>query len=193
MSKLYFRYGCMNSSKTANALMTKHNYEEKGRKVLLMKPHLDTRTPLVSSRIGIEAPALSIYKHTDLMSLFVDMDWDGELPDVVIIDEVQFLEPSHVESLFSISRVFDIPVMAYGLKTDYTHNLFPASKKLIEIADSIKEIKSICHCGEKAVVNAKFADNKIIYEGEDVIDVGGEEKYIGLCYSCWKIGNLGEM
>lgn len=188
MAKLYWKYGTMGSSKTANALMTKFNYEEKGYKVLLLKSSLDNRNgqTIVKSRIGLESEALLISQDTNIYVKFCNIN---PLPNAIIVDETQFLTINQIEDLKRITMILNIPVFCYGLRTDFTSHMFDASRRLFEIADSISEIKSICHCGNKAIINAKYKDNKIIYDGKQ-IDIGGNEKYVGLCYSCWTKGKL---
>lgn len=200
MSKLYFRYGTMGSSKTANALMTKFNYEEKGYNVLLIKPSIDNRDgkTIIKSRIGLESEAIVINPQENLMyDITVKYGYHIgkyrntlENPiDCIIVDEAQFLSKENIEDLKQIADTYETPVFCYGLRTDFQSNLFEGSKRLFEISDSISEIKSICHCGNKAIINAKYNDNQIIYDGEQ-IDIGGNDKYIGLCYRCWVEGKL---
>ena len=188
MAKLYFKFGAMGSSKTAQALMTKFNYEEKGKRVLLLKPSTDTRddvlsdgniVTMVKSRIGLSMPATAISEHDAITPLCSGID-------AIICDECQFLTEAQVDELKDITDTLDIPVLCFGLRSDFRTKLFPGSKRLFEIADSITEIKSICRCGRKATVNARF-DNEgnIITEGEQVC-IGGNERYEGLCYSCYK-------
>lgn len=188
MAKLYFRYGAMGSSKTANALMTKFNYEEKGCKTVLLKPVIDTRDGKVTvkSRIGLFAQA-STYNNDDNLAERPDLVSSGV--DCIIVDEVQFSTKKHIEQLKKIAEDYDIPVICYGLRTDFQSNLFEGSKRLFEIADSISEIKSICHCGKKAIVNGRIKDNRIIYSGEQ-IELGGSDEYVGLCYKCWTMGKV---
>ena len=177
----------MGSSKTANALMTKFNYEEKGYKVLLLKPSIDNRDgkTIVKSRIGLESEATLIHKESDL----VDICEIDPLPDVIIVDESQFLTKEQIEDLKRIVMLLKIPVFCYGLRSDFRTNLFEGSKRLFELADSISEIKSVCHCGNKAIINARYQNNIIIYCG-DQIDIGGNDKYVGLCYDCYLRGKL---
>lgn len=191
MAKMYFRFGTMASSKTANALMTKFNYEEKGYKALLLKPVTDARDGknLVKSRIGLEAPAEVIGLENEELYGFGTIVDKIDDADCIIIDEVQFLTRSQIDYLKNIAIKNDIPVFCYGLRTDFQSNLFEGSKRLFEIADSITEIKSICHCGNKAIINARHDGEKIIYEGEQ-IDLGGNDKYISLCYDCWQKGKI---
>ncbi len=184
--KMYFYYGVMGSSKTAIALMKKFSFEEHGKKVVLLKPSTDTREGriVVKSRIGLSCEALVVSENESIMDLL--MGQSGY--DIIIVDEAQFLNPSQVDELRDLTNS-GIMVMCYGLKTDYMCKLFDGSKRLLEVADSIREIQSPCKCGRKAIVNAKYQDGKIIYEG-DQIDIGGNEKYTALCYQCWEKGKL---
>lgn len=186
--KLYFRYGVMGSSKTAQALMTKFNYEQQGYKVLLLKPKIDNRydknskKSIVKSRIGLSADATSFEKNENLIDLFSNINSNNEYK-VIIVDECQFCTKEQIEELKSLTKI--VPVFCYGLKTDFQTNLFEGSKRLLEIADSITEIKSVCECGKKAIINARFKGGKICISGEQV-DIGGDEKYRPICYDCYK-------
>ena len=187
MSKLYFKYGAMGSSKSAQALMTRFNYIQKGYDVLLMKPIIDNRDVVdgkivVKSRIGIFANCKVFDKDTDLTKFVKNL---GFLDDkkVVIIDEVQFCTEKQIDELHDISTV--VPVLCYGLLTNYKTKLFEGSKRLIEVAESISEIKSVCSCGRKATVNGRFINNKLVYEGEEIA-IGSDESYAGMCYTCYK-------
>ena len=186
MAKLYFKYGAMGSSKTAQALMTKFNYEEKGQKVWLIKPSLDTRDgkTVIKSRIGLKAEASVIKPDTDILDAY----WlfpESEAPDVIIVDEAQFLTYNQIGQLRIIVSYHDTPVICFGLRTDFQGKLFEGSKALFELADSISEIKSICKCGNKAIINARFDDNgKVVAEGPQIC-IGGNEKYEALCFKCW--------
>ncbi len=195
MAKLYFKFGAMGSSKTAQALMTKFNYEEKGKSVLLIKPSTDTRDDLadengnvrtvVRSRIGLFADALAVSADVDLRELYHRLNEEKPL-DVLICDECQFLTGAQVNQLKDLADLDDIPVLCFGLRADFQTKLFPGSKRLFEIADSITEIKSVCRCGRKATVNARFDDNGvIIVEGAQVV-LGGNDRYEGVCYSCYR-------
>lgn len=179
--KMYFYYGVMGSSKTAIALMKRFNFEEHGRKVVLMKPSLDNRDGIltVKSRAGLSANAVLIdvdAKIKDVLNGLKDVE-------VIIVDEAQFLSKSQVDELRYIVD-HGVMVMCYGLKTDYMGNLFEGSKRILEIADTIREIPSMCECGRKAIMNARVKNGKIIYEGSQ-IDVGGNDKYKALCHQCW--------
>lgn len=182
MSKLYFRYGTMNCSKSANALMTRFNYIERGHSVLLLKPSTDTRETAVTSRVGLSAPATLFGKDDNLYTIF-----EKTPCDCVIVDEAQFAEPEQIDQLRGIVNEKDVPVFCYGLRTDFLTHVFPGSLRLFELADSISEMKSICDCGEKAIVNARIVGGKIAREGEQVF-IGGNESYRSMCHKCWKNG-----
>lgn len=187
MAKLYFKYGAMDSSKSAQALMTKFNYEEKGRSVWLIKPYADNRDGnkgLVRSRIGLEAKADVISRTDDLYDNFIT--GVNRNTDVIIADECQFFSPEQIDELRRIVDEHDIPVLCFGLRTDFQTKLFPGSRRLFEIADSITEIKTICACGKKATVNARLdSTGKIITKGDQVF-IGGNESYEAMCHQCWK-------
>lgn len=182
MAKLYFRYGTMGSSKSANALMTRFNYLERGYTVLLMKPAVDVRegTNVVRSRIGLEAPAQLFGPENTIREFF-----GGEKPQCIVVDEAQFATEAQIEELREIVDYEDIPVFCYGLRADFRTRLFPGSRRLFELADSVYELKSICDCGRKAIVNARYANGRVITRGAQVV-IGGNEMYRGLCYRCWK-------
>lgn len=185
MAKLYFKFGAMGCSKTAQALITKFNYEERGMKVLLMKPAIDDRegASVVRSRIGLEAPCLMIPGDQDIYALYRSEYSDR---DVIIVDECQFLTPEQVDQLGQIVLDMDIPVLCFGLRTDFATHLFPGSRRLFELAESITEIKSVCRCGAKATVNARFDDDgNIVYKG-DQICIGGNNRYEAMCRRCWE-------
>lgn len=182
MAKLYFKYGTMGSSKTAQALITKFNYEERGMKPVLLKSAIDTRDGknLCISRIGLSAECIEVSKDEDLFELIKSMR-----VDVVIVDECQFLSEKQVDQLNFVAFMLDIPVLCFGLRTDFLTHLFPGSKRLFEVADSITEIKYICECGQKAIVNARIDCNgKIITEGDQVL-IGGNDSYVAMCRECW--------
>ncbi len=184
MAKLYFKFGAMGCSKTAQALITKFNYEERNMKVLLLKPAMDTRdgATVVKSRIGLQKDAVAVGVEEDLHALYLEQYSDC---DVIIVDECQFLTPEQVDQLADIVIERDIPVLCFGLSTDFTTHLFPGSKRLFEIAESISEIKSVCTCGAKATVNARLDDNgRIVTEGSQVL-LGGNDRYVAMCRKCW--------
>ena len=185
--KLYFYYGVMSSSKTANALMKKFHFEEHGRKVALIKPAIDTRYGLeeVKSRVGLSCKAYICGKDSRIKEIIKDING----VEIIIVDESQFLTKNQVNELRDLANNGTM-VMCYGLKTDYMGNLFEGSRRLLEISDTIREIPSMCSkCGKKAIINAKYSNDKIIYSGNQ-IDIGGEEKYITLCHRCWVSGKI---
>ena len=188
MAKLYFKYGAMGSSKTAQALITKYNYEENGLQVWLIKPSADVRDgeDVLRSRIGLEARVQVIAPATDVYRLFVQER--AEQCDVVIVDECQFMTPEQIDQLREIVNDYDIPVMCFGLRTDFLTKLFPGSMRLLEVADTIQEIKTICDCGNKATVNARIdGEGHIVTEGAQVL-LGGNDSYIAMCHRCWLRG-----
>lgn len=188
MANLVFYYGAMGCSKTANALMTRFQYIDKGLKVWLIKPELDTRddihhddgtiTSLVKSRVGISGEATVIKSDQDIIP--------PSGTDLIICDESQFLSEFQVDELKAITEVWDIPVYCYGLRTDFRTKLFPGSKRLFELASNVIQLESICSCGKPAIINARFnSKGKIVTAGSQ-IEIGGDERYKALCYSCWK-------
>ena len=184
MAKLYFKYGAMGSSKTAQALITKFNYEERGMSVWLIKPATDDRdgAAVIRSRIGLEAVADIVGPGDDIRALFAAQT--GR--DVIIADECQFLSAEQIGQLRDLVDEEGVPVLCFGLRTDFQTHLFPGSARLFELADSITEIKTICECGAKATVNARIgADGRVVTEGEQVL-LGGNDAYVAMCYPCWR-------
>ncbi len=192
MPKLYFRYGTMNSSKTANLLMVAHNYTTTGRKVILAKPSCDMRF----DPSAITSRAFTASSHADIL---ITPDMDVIDLDIVpgavcmLVDEAQFLSEVNIDALRMASRT--IPVICYGLRTDYLTRLFTGSKRLMEVADNIEEIKTVCSlCDKKAVVNTKYyidpitGRGMIVSEGSSEIDLGGEDKYQAMCWDCYVRG-----
>ena len=183
MAKLYFKYGAMGSSKTAQALITKYNYEENGMRVWLIKPSADDRDGaiILRSRVGLEAPAEVIAPEADIRELFARR----EKTDVIIVDECQFLIPEQIDQLREIVDAENVPVLCFGLRTDFRSTLFPGSRRLFEVADTITEIKTICDCGAKATTNARVGeDGYIVTEGAQIL-MGGNDRYIAMCHKCW--------
>ena len=183
MAKLYFKYGAMGSSKSAQALITKFNYEEKGMTVWLIKPGTDTRdgADIIKSRIGLSQNAQIISPEQDIIEAYHEV---GNY-DVIIADEAQFLTPAQIEQLRKLVDAEDIPVLCFGLRTDFLTHFFPGAQRLMELADSITEIKTICECGRKATVNARFDDSgRIVTEGDQVV-LGGNDRYTAMCHKCW--------
>jgi thymidine kinase len=184
MAKLYFKYGVMGSSKTAQALITKFNYEEKGMRVWLIKPQTDDRDGdnIVRSRIGLSCPAYVLPYQEDVYESYQKL---SNQVDVIIVDECQFLAEQQIDQLADIVIRYNIPVLCFGLRTDFRTKMFPGSKRLLEIADSITEIKTICACGKKATVNVRMDENgRIVTEGEQIL-IGGNDKYTSMCYQCY--------
>ena len=182
MAKLYFRYGAMGSSKTANAIMVQYNYRERGQNALLLKPRLDSRDgeKVVGSRSGLCAPC----------EFVEDLDRiDLSLYDCLIVDEAQFLTKAQVEQLVDVVDGRGIPVICYGLRADFQGNLFEGSHWLLAWADTIEEIKTVCWCGRKATCNARVASGKVVKAGEQIV-LGGNESYVALCRKHWKSGEL---
>ncbi len=183
MAKLYFRYGAMGSSKTANAIMVRYNYLERGGRVLMLKPRLDTRDGerMVRSRSGLSAPCAYVEE-------LEGMDVRGY--DCVIVDEAQFLTRAQVLKLVEIVDEAEVPVICYGLRADFRGELFEGSACLLAWADTIEEIKTVCWCGKKATCNARVQDGRVVKEGEQIM-LGGNEAYVSLCRRHWKAGQLG--
>ena len=184
MAKLYFKYGAMGSSKTAQALITKFNYEERGMKVWLIKPATDTRDgcDMLTSRIGLSSRCEPIDKSSNIYGLFAKKANDI---DVIISDESQFFTEKQIDELRLIVDELNIPVLCFGLRTDFLTRLFPGSKRLLEISDSLSEIKTICECGSKATVSARIDGyGNIVTSGEQVF-LGGNDTYIAMCHKCW--------
>lgn len=185
MAKLYFKYGAMGSSKTAQALITKYNYEENDLNVWLIKPSADVRdgADILRSRIGLEAKVDTVAPGTDIYELY-QLHQQGHC-HVIIADECQFFTPEQIDQLRAIVDEFNVPIICFGLRTDFLCNLFPGSRRLMEVADTIQEIKTICDCGTKATVNARIdEDGYIITQGEQVV-LGGNDRYIAMCHKCW--------
>ena len=184
MAKLYFKYGAMGSSKTAQALITKYNYEENDMKVWLLKPSADTRdgAAILRSRIGLEAEVEIATSQVNIYDRYRE-GFAGNC-DAVIVDECQFLTPEQIDQLRAIVNDYNVPVMCFGLRTDFQTKLFPGSSRLMELADCIEEIKTMCDCGAKATVNARISDGYIVTEGAQVV-LGGNDSYIAMCHRCY--------
>ena len=186
MAKLYFKYGAMGSSKTAQALIAKFNYEERNMKVWLIKPSKDERygTTVIRSRIGIDDTAENILPDTNILDRFKEFLPDKV--DVIITDECQFFEEAQIDQLRTIVDDYSVPVLCFGLRTDFLTHQFPGSHRLFELADSITEIKTICECGQKATVNARIDQNGTILTSGEQVFLGGNDSYIAMCCKCWK-------
>ena len=184
MAKLYFKYGAMGSSKSAQALITKFNYEELGMSVWLIKPSVDTRdgADIIRSRIGLEAHAQIITPEDDIVRAYAE----AGKHDVIIADEAQFFTPGQIDQLRILVDDEDLPVLCFGLRTDFLTRFFPGARRLMELADSLTEIKTVCRCGRKATVNARIdADGNIVTEGSQIM-LGGNDSYIAMCHQCWR-------
>ena len=214
MASLYFYYGAMGSSKTANALMARYNYIERGQKVLMLKPAMENRDgeKTIKSRIGLSAECIyvedfvkEVKEKWDKVKYVLNHD-EGYFTDeqicrtfeenalwykydAIIIDEAQFMTEEQVEIMSDIVDVYNIPVLCYGLRADFQNNLFPGSAKLLAIADNIQEIKTVCWCGKKATCNARYDEHGIVKTGDQVV-LGANDKYISLCRKHFKEGKL---
>ena len=184
MAKLYFKYGAMGSSKTAQALITKYNYEENDMKVWLLKPSADTRdgVNVLRSRVGLEAEVEIATPNVNIFERFRE-GYAGNC-NAVIVDECQFLTTEQIDQLRRVVDEYNVPVMCFGLRTDFQTKLFPGSRRLMELADAIEEIKTMCDCGSKATVNARINDGYIVTEGAQVV-LGGNDCYIAMCHRCY--------
>ena len=196
MAKLYFRYGAMGSSKSANILMVRYNYEERGQYAVLLKPRTDNRDgeDEIKSRIGLSAPA----EYVDDFLQEISKCWNVENSEyiyhekrvaAVLVDEAQFLSPEEVDKLSDIVDFYDISVLCYGLRTDFLNHLFPGSRRLMEIADVIEEVPTVCWCGKRAQCNTRYANGKIVREGAQIM-LGSNESYVALCRKHYKEGKL---
>ena len=184
MAKLYFKYGAMGSSKSAQALITKFNYEELGMSVWLIKPSIDTRdgADVIRSRIGLEAKAQVITPEQNIEEAY----HAAGKHDVIIADEAQFFTPEQIDQLRELVDLENLPVLCFGLRTDFLTHFFPGARRLMELADSLTEIKTVCACGRKATVNARIDETgRIITQGDQVM-LGGNDSYVAMCLQCWK-------
>ena len=183
MAKLYFKYGAMGSSKSAQALITKFNYEERSMSVWLIKPSVDTRdgADVIRSRIGLSARAAVITPEENVAEAY----HRAGRHDVIIADEAQFFTPEQIDQLRQLVDEEDLPVLCFGLRTDFQTHFFPGARRLMELADSLTEIKTVCDCGRKATVNARIdASGRIVTEGDQVL-LGGNDSYVAMCHQCW--------
>ena len=187
MSKLYFRYGAMNSGKTTALIQVAHNYEERGMRVLIIKPSVDTKgSDTIVSRIGASrAVDLLVSPDMDLYEILVQEKKKAPLA-CVLADESQFFTPEQVEQLFRLAVMEDVPVICYGLRSDFQMKGFPGSTRLLELAHSIEELKTICYCGKKAMINARLVNGEYVFEGAQVaIDGEASVEYRSLCPACY--------
>ncbi len=184
MAKLYFRYGAMNCGKSTALLQVAHNYEERGMKVLVIKPNIDTKGDNnIVSRLGVERKVDVLLPSTGRVLPYVEHD----IPNAILVDEAQFLESSQVDELYCISKEYDIPVLCYGLRTDFLMKGFKGSTRLLEIADDIEEMKTICRCGKKATANMRLKNGIPIFEGDQVAIDDGKDNitYESVCGKCY--------
>ena len=196
MAKLYFRYGAMGSSKSANILMVRYNYEERGQYAILLKPRTDDRDGehKIQSRIDLSAPA----EYVDDFLKEISKLWNGKETEylyqgkkvnAILVDEAQFLSPEEVDALSDIVDFYEIPVLCYGLRTDFLNHLFPGSRRLMEIADVLEEVPTVCWCGKRAQCNTRYSNGKIVREGAQIM-LGSNESYVALCRKHYKEGKL---
>ncbi len=191
MSKLFFRYGAMNSGKSTAMLQVAHNYEERDQRVLLVKSSVDTKgDDQIVSRLGVTRRAdLLLSPGQDLRAalqkLFAQRSDLSNGVACVLIDEAQFLRPEQVDQALAIAVLDEIPVVAFGIRTDFRTKAFPGSQRLMEVAHSLQEMKTICRCGKKAIFNARFGEQGIIREGEQVMIDGESARYEALCARCY--------
>ena len=196
MAKLYFRYGAMGSSKSANILMVRYNYEERGQYAVLLKPRTNNRDGEreIQSRMGLSAPADYVDEFLKEISQIWNANsteylYHGKKVDAVLVDEAQFLSPEEVDTLSDLVDFYNIPVICYGLRTDFLNHLFPGSRRLMEIADVIEEVPTVCWCGKRAQCNTRYANGKIVREGAQIF-LGSNESYVALCRKHYKEGKL---
>ncbi len=196
MAKLYFRYGAMGSSKSANILMVRYNYEERGQYAVLLKPRTDNRDSEheIRSRIGLAAPVGYVDEFLkEIAEVWTKESetyhYRGKEVNAILVDEAQFLSPDEVDTLSDMVDFYNIPVLCYGLRTDFLNHLFPGSRRLMEIADVIEEVPTVCWCGKRAQCNTRYADGKIVREGAQIM-LGSNESYVALCRKHYKEGKL---
>lgn len=185
MAKFHFRYGAMNAGKSTILLQTAYNYEEKGKKVVILKPSVDTKgDEKIVSRIGLERKVDYLIGDND--SIISKLGDNISSFSCILVDEAQFLKRKQVDELFYISKMMDIPVIAFGLRTDFKSNGFEGSIRLLELADALEEMPTICRCGRKARFNARKVDGKFTFDGDSiVIDDNSNVKYESLCGTCY--------
>lgn len=184
MSKLYFRYSPMNAGKSTALLQVAYNYKERGQRSIIAKPNVDTKSPEVLSRLNISAKVdWSINPEHNLIEDFLDKE--TEKVDCILVDEAQFLEPRQIEQLFFIAVMRNIPVLAYGIRSDFQTYAFPGAARLFELAHSIEEMKTICRCGAKAMFNGRKINGEFVSEGEQVAIDGKQAEYESLCGKCY--------
>ncbi|MGI6748641.1 MAG: thymidine kinase [Anaerovoracaceae bacterium] len=192
MAQLYYRYSTMNAGKSIELIKVAYNYEERGKRVLVLVPSVDNRygTGVITSRIGISREAIAVNDDTNILNLFMNENKKKKI-DCILVDECQFLKKHHVQELIEIVDSCDVPVLAYGLKNDFKNELFEGSYYMLVYADKIEEIKTICWCGRKATMVARIIDGKFVKTGEQIV-IGGNDMYISLCRKHYNDGRLGD-
>lgn len=190
MAQLYYRYSTMNAGKSIELIKVAYNYEERGKRVLVLTPSVDDRFGIgvIASRIGVTREAIAVSEDTNILELFMKENKKSPI-DCVLVDECQFLKKHHVQELVEIVDSCDVPVLAYGLKNDFKNELFEGSYYMLVYADKIEEIKTICWCGRKATMVARIVDGKFVKTGEQIV-VGGNDMYISLCRKHYNDGRL---
>ena len=187
MAKLYFSYSTMNAGKSTMLLQASYNYHERGMRTVILIAAFDDRAGVgkVSSRIGLEADAITFHHGDDLFALLRDLHANEKIA-CIFVDEAQFLERRQVWQLAEVVDTLDIPVMTYGLRTDFRGDLFPGSRELLAVADELREVRTICHCGRKATMVARLdGDGQVIRDGAQ-IEIGGNDKYVSFCRRHWR-------
>lgn len=185
MSKLYFRYGAMNCGKSSALMQVAYNYESNNKNVFVIKSEIDTKAnDCLSSRIGLKRKVDLLLKKNESLENYYDK---LKKVDCILVDEAQFLSENEVDELYFVTKEFNVPVICYGLKTDFKSNLFTGSKRLLELSDELNELITICRCGKRAKFNARFVDDKFTLDGETVSIDGSSLniKYIPLCGKCY--------
>ena len=193
MAKLYFRYGPMNSGKSTALLQVAHNYKERGMRVVIAKPNVDTKSDAVLSRLKVSGKVdWPVNRGDSILALLSSDEVEANAKiDCILVDEAQFLEPAQIDELFKITVAYDIPVIAYGIRTDFLTHSFPGSRRLMELAHSIDEMKTICSCGSKAILNARREGGRFTSAGDAVAIDGEGVEYEALCGRCYllKVGD----
>lgn len=192
MAQLYYRYSTMNAGKSIELIKVAYNYEERGKRVLVLIPSVDDRygKGVVASRVGLSREATMVNEETNLLKLFMEENSKKKI-DCVLVDECQFLKKHHVQELVEIVDSYETPVLAYGLKNDFRNELFEGSYYMLVYADKIEEIKTICWCGRKATMVARIVEGKFVKTGEQIV-IGGNDMYVSLCRKHYNDGRLGE-
>ena len=188
MSKLYFRYGAMNSGKSTHLMQVAYNYEERGMKVIIAKPKIDNKgEDTLVSRLGVNRKVdLLISEYENIFKLIDNYLYENKKIDCILVDEAQFMKSEQIDQLFEIAVNFDIPIICYGLRTDFKRDGFEGSTRLLLLAHSIEEMKTICTCGQKAIFNGRKINDKFVFEGEQIaIDEQNDVKYESLCGDCY--------